>query len=264
MYADGLYVAAVQQGPYRPYVYPLRTLQGHMVTQAGSADHPHHLSIWIAHGDVDGLNFWVPEVVGVVPAPRILVRDTRTDVSDHGVVFDQRIEWADGAEELRLREQRRTHVRIWAEQVAVDLATTLTAPGRPVEFGTTKEVGLALRVADQIDVLDGGEIRSATGARNEAGTFDTRADWMDYSGPVTHEQVAGIAVFPHPDVADIPWFTRDYGPLYVGPWRHGPMTLGPDESFALGARFVAHDGGPDEVDIDGLFQRFRAKLGQRV
>lgn len=260
VYADGLYLGAVQQGLHRPYVYPLRTLRGHVVTQAGPVDHPHHLSIWIAHGDVDGLNFWAPEVLEIVPAPRILVRDTRTDVSNQGVAFDQRIEWVDGADQLRLHEERHTHVQIWAGHVAVDVATTLTAPGRPVELGATKEAGLALRVADPIDVLDGGEIRSASGARNEAGTFDTRADWMDYSGPVTHEHVAGIAVFPYPDVADVPWFTRDYGPLYIGPWRHGAISLGPDESFSLGGRFVAHDGGPDDVDIDELFQRFRTEF----
>ena len=261
VYADGRYLAAVQQGLYRPYVYPVRTLQGHVVTQAGPADHPHHLSIWLGHASVNGLNFWAPETLGMHPAPRILVRDTRTDVSADGVAFDQRIEWVDGAGGLMLRERRRVGVRLWAGQVAVDLAATLTAPDSPVALGADKDAGLALRIADQIDVLDGGEIRSATGARNETATFDTQADWMDYSGPVTHEHVAGVAVFPHPDVADTPWFTRDYGPIYVGPWRHGGMTLAPGESFTLGARFVAHDGGPDDVDLNGLFQRFRAEFG---
>ena len=262
VYADGRYLAAVQQGLYRPYVYPVRTLQGHVVTQAGPADHPHHLSIWLGHASVNGLNFWAPETLGMHPAPRILVRDTRTDVSADGVAFDQRIEWVDGAGGLMLRERRRVGVRLWAGQVAVDVAATLTAPDAPVELGIEKDAGLALRIADQIDVLDGGEIRSATGARNEAATFDTQADWMDYSGPVTHEHVAGIAVFPHPEVADTPWFTRDYGPIYVGPWRHGGMTLAPGESFTLGARFVAHDGGPDDVDINRLFQRFRGEFGR--
>ena len=261
VYADGRYLAAVQQGLYRPYVYPVRTLQGHVVTQAGPADHPHHLSIWLGHASVNGLNFWAPETLGMHPAPRILLRDTRTDISADGVAFDQRIEWVDGAGGLMLRERRRVGVRLWAGQVAVDVAATLTAPDSPVELGADKDAGLALRIADQIDVLDGGEIRSATGARNEAATFDTQADWMDYSGPVTHEHVAGVAVFPYPDVADTPWFTRDYGPIYVGPWRHGGMTLAPDESFTLGARFVAHDGGPDDVDLNGLFQRFRAEFG---
>ncbi len=262
VYADGRYLAAVQQGRYRPYVYPVRTVQGHVVTQAGPADHPHHLSIWLGHASVNGLNFWAPETLGMHPAPRILVRDTRTDISAGGVAFDQRIEWVDGAGGLMLHERRRVGVRLWAGQVAVDVTTTLSAADAPVELGQEKDAGLALRVADQIDVLDGGEIRSATGARNEAATFDTQADWMDYSGPVTHEHVAGVAVFPYPDVAETPWFTRDYGPIYVGPWRHRGMTLAPGESFTLGARFVAHDGGPDDVDINGLFQRFRAEFGR--
>ena len=198
VYADGRYLAALQQGLYRPYVYPVRTLQGHVVTQAGPVDHPHHLSIWLGHASVNGLNFWAPETLGICPPTHILVRDTRTDISADGVAFDQRIEWVDGDGGLMLRERRRVGVRTWAGQVAVDVAATLTAPDAPVELGADKDAGLALRIADQIDVLDGGEIRSATGARNEAATFDTQADWMDYSGPATHEHVAGVAVFPVP------------------------------------------------------------------
>ena len=261
VYADGQYLAAIQQGRFRPYIYPLRTVRGHVVTQAGPVDHPHHLSIWVAHGDVNGLNFWAPEVLDIAPAPRILVRDTSADVTARGVTFDQAIEWVvNGDEHLALFERRRTVVQLWEGHVAVDVSSTLKAPGQPVELGSTKEAGLAVRVADQIDVLDGGDIRSATGARGEAQTFDTQADWVDYSGPITRDQVAGIAVFPYPDVADTPWFTRDYGPIYVGPWRHGAMTLAPGECFTVAARFVAHDGGPDEVDINGLFRKFRAEM----
>ncbi len=262
VYADGRYLAALQQGLYRPYVFPVRTMQGHVVTQAGPADHPHHLSIWIGHKDVNGSNFWAPETLGIYPPPKILVRDTRTDISDQGVTFDQRIEWLDGAGGLVLRERRRTGVRLWAGHVAVDVVASLSASDAAVNFGQDKDAGLALRIADQIDVLDGGEIRSATGARNEAATFDTQANWVDYSGPVTNDHVAGVAIFPYPEVADTPWFTRDYGPIYVGPWRHSAMTLGPDESFTLGAKFVAHDGGPDDVDLDALFRRFRAEHGE--
>ena len=70
VFADGRYLAALQQGLYRPYVFPLRTVQGHVVTQAGPADHPHHLSIWVAHSKVNGLNFWAPETLGICPHRR--------------------------------------------------------------------------------------------------------------------------------------------------------------------------------------------------
>ena len=261
VYADGRYLAAVQQGLYRPYVFPVRTVRGHLVTQAAPADHLHHLSIWIGHTDVNGCNFWAPETLGIFPPPRILARDTRIDISADGVEFDQRIEWVDGDGGLVLRERRRTGVRLWAGHVAVDVSSTLSAPDTPVEFGQDKDAGLALRVADQIDVLDGGEIRSATGTRNEAATFDTQADWVDYSGPVTHEHVAGVAIFPYPEVADTPWFTRDYGPLYVSPWRHEAITLQPGQTRTVGARFAAHDGSCEEADVAGIYARFLAEIG---
>ena len=39
VYADGEYVAAVQEGKFRPYVYPFFTPAGHNVLQIAPADH---------------------------------------------------------------------------------------------------------------------------------------------------------------------------------------------------------------------------------
>src|SRR5947209_9084283 len=54
----------------KPYLYPLRTADGKIVTRAfpmdptvpGEAhDHPHHRGVWFTHGDVNGYNFWATE-----------------------------------------------------------------------------------------------------------------------------------------------------------------------------------------------------------
>jgi hypothetical protein len=42
----------------RPYLHPVRTLAGVEVTQAGPADHTHHLGAGVAIADVGGTNFW--------------------------------------------------------------------------------------------------------------------------------------------------------------------------------------------------------------
>ena len=50
----------------KPVLYPLRTAKGTLVTrgfpldprQGERVDHPHHVGMWLNHGDVNGLDFW--------------------------------------------------------------------------------------------------------------------------------------------------------------------------------------------------------------
>jgi hypothetical protein len=50
----------------RPYLYPLRTASGKVVTRSFPAgqlpgettDHPHHAGLFYGHGDVNGFNYW--------------------------------------------------------------------------------------------------------------------------------------------------------------------------------------------------------------
>ena len=53
----------------KPYLHPLRTASGKIVTRAypmenvegESKDHPHHRGLWFTHGDVNGFDFWANE-----------------------------------------------------------------------------------------------------------------------------------------------------------------------------------------------------------
>ena len=51
----------------KPYLYPLRSAEGIIVTRGfpmvtsipgESRDHPHHRSLFFAHGDINGVDFW--------------------------------------------------------------------------------------------------------------------------------------------------------------------------------------------------------------
>src|ERR1700736_6340885 len=50
----------------KPVLYPLRSARGTLVTrgfpldprQGERVDHPHHVGLWLNHGDVNGLDFW--------------------------------------------------------------------------------------------------------------------------------------------------------------------------------------------------------------
>src|SRR3989442_634601 len=53
----------------KPYVYPLRTASGVVVTRhfpmeefpGETHDHPHHRGMFFSHGDINGFNFWATE-----------------------------------------------------------------------------------------------------------------------------------------------------------------------------------------------------------
>src|SRR6185503_16827781 len=50
----------------KPVLYPLRTAKGTLVSRGfpldprpgERVDHPHHVGLWLNHGDVNGLDFW--------------------------------------------------------------------------------------------------------------------------------------------------------------------------------------------------------------
>lgn len=55
-YQDGSHIRAVSSP--RPYLHPLRTLAGTVVTDHQPLDHVWHLGVGVALQDVDGVNFW--------------------------------------------------------------------------------------------------------------------------------------------------------------------------------------------------------------
>ena len=260
VYVDGHYLAAVQQGKFRPYIHPVITPRGHAVTEIATADHLHHLGIWFAHEDIDGVNFWAPESQWTHPMPRMVATATDVEIADDDVTFRQEVDWLDGDGDVRLQDTRVIVIGERPDHTMVDVTVTVRAGEQPIRMGQTKEAGLAVRVADQIDVLDGGRITNANGQVNEAETFDQISDWVDYSGPISRSETAGIAIFPHPGSDGIPWFTRDYGPMYVSPWRHQEIILEPGQTRTVGARFAAHDGSCEEAGVAGLYAQFLAEI----
>jgi len=238
VYSDDRYLAAVQQGEFRPYIHPVITPRGHVVTQIAPADHLHHLGIWFAHEIVDGVDFWAPESrYGRTRQPKPCSRMVVTSTDARVITIGE-----------------------WPDHTMVDVAVTVQAGSSGVCLARTKEAGLAVRVADQIDVMDGGRIVNADGGVNETQTFDQVSAWVDYAGPINRTETAGVAIFPHPGNEGIPWFTRDYGPIYVSPFRHTSIELVPGETYTVGARFVAHDGSCEEANIADIYDRFRSEV----
>ncbi|WP_329171770.1 PmoA family protein [Streptomyces sp. NBC_01477] len=240
----------------RPYLHPLTTLGGTVVTELMPADHRHHLGAGIAVPDVAGRNFW---------GGRTYVRDQGpTELDNHGEQrhlrwtrraddgFTEELAWTAAGGRL-LHERRTLHVRqLTATAWELDLAFTLTnTTARPLRIGSPATNG---RPGAGYGGFFWRAPRTGTpplvftkDAAGEDAVHGRRAEWLALAGE--HWTLVLRA-------AD-PWFVRTREYPGVGPalaWR-SPLTvpaggtltrrvvtavadgrLGPGQAAALAAR----------------------------
>jgi hypothetical protein len=204
----------------RPYWFPLLDPYGHRVTRSFPMerlpgekwDHPHHRSLWVAYGEVNGTDNWSEDPKHATQAhqgfnylgggPVALVVDHNVSWRSHEgtAVLDERRVW------------RYYHLGERARLIDLEVDLTPAAGVPEVVFGDTKEGGLcSLRVATSMDVPKG-KITNSRGGVDEKQTWGKRAEWCDYSGPV-EGQTVGLTILDHPSSFRHPtwWHVRDYG-----------------------------------------------------
>ena len=264
----------------RPRIHPVIGPHGDPVTRplaedGDGKDHPHHRSIWISHGCVNGWNNWAEGdghawtrhrefeslESGSVYGRIVVVSDWEGDdyyVGEHksNQLVEERAEWTfyNTPEDVRI----------------FDLTVTLTAPDIDVLFGDTKEGGLAsIRVAESMEVRagEGGRIENGMGGVNEDETWGKRAPWCHYSGPVNGKRV-GVAIMDHPESFRYPtwWHVRNYGLMTANPfgWSHfyndaskrGNYVLEANKSLTGKYRFYIHAGSASEGKVGDAYHDF--------
>lgn len=221
--AGGAPFASVRLGQDQrvPCVHPIHAPGGALVTRGfplapgprDATDHPHHRGLWLAHGDVDGHDFWHAATC-------------RIEVEDHAVEGDEvrfTAVWRAGDTTL-LRERRRLRFVADARERRIETTIELQALAAPVTFGDTKEGCFALRLGPTLSI-DGahgrGRLEDAAG-RLDGDVWGKRAAWVLAEGPVDGRLVRVTMR----DDADNPWqptwwHARSYGLLALNPFgRH--------------------------------------------
>jgi len=243
-------------GVVKPYLYPINASQGMSVTEDGPKDHVHHRSLWVAHGDVNGVDFW-SEMPG-----HGIIRHLEIESIDAGPVYAEvtsRNLWESPEGEELLRETRT--LRVWnaySRNWLIDLVVELEAAG-DVTLGDTKEAGMiAVRVASTITVNNGGLLLNSYGAINEEEVWGRRAHWCDYSGPLGGG-ICGIAVFDHFSNPRHPtyWHARNYGLMAANIFglsqftgrRGGDLSLRRGETLKFRYRVYVHRGWAWEAKV---------------
>jgi hypothetical protein len=251
---------------HRPHFFPLLAPGGVAVTrsypdakQAGeTTDHPHHQSLWFAHGDVDGVDFWSGKDAFQVE------REPEAMRSGPGwCTFAMRTEWlvrgGKDAPPAWLTDRRIFRIAATSSERTIDLDLELQAPkDRPVKFGDTKEGSFALRLADPLRGEGPKEPGRLSDSEGRAGkdAWGKHADWVHATGVIDGHPV-GVALFDHPQNLRHPttWHARTYGLLAANPFGlhdfegaakgAGDYTIPAGGTLRLRYRVLIYAGEPD-------------------
>jgi hypothetical protein len=236
----------------RPNFFPVYSPSGLPVTTNCAYRYNHHKSIFIGHAKVNGINFFHDN------------NHTRDDLGDIELV---RAEGETGNACIQLRTENRwaakqgAHIlqekrdTVWTPGHRVhvlDISSSLVPQVDEVLFEQDSHSYIGVRVADSMDVEDGGRLLNSSGQENEAGTMGEYADWLDYSGMVAGHPV-GVTLISHPSNPPSPFFSRDYGTMLANFTLQGSYSLKKGETLVQRFRILVHEGAADAADI-GRYQ----------
>lgn len=241
----------------RPFLYPLIGPGGARMTRNWpmqevpdeERDHPHHRSLWYAHGDINGHDFWSEsDKAGKTVHQHFELLDS----GRKGIIISKnKLVAKDGS--VVAHDTRK--LTFYSDATYFDFEITIEATQGELTLGDTKEGSMAIRLAETMRLkgkVGKGHIVNSEGVRDGA-TWGKRAKWCDYYGPADGKDV-GVAIFDHPQNPRHPtwWHVRDYGlfaanPFGVHDFEKRPagtgnliVPAGKDVKFRY--RFYLHEG----------------------
>ena len=275
-----------------PFCYPIIGPGGAVMTRhypmaavpGEERDHPHHRSLWFAHGSVNGQDFWTERK----EAGRIVHRGFADISSGVNTGFIKTLhDWVAADGQIICSDEQTLAFSPGNDNstVVLDFAITFKASAGDLILGDSKEGAFAIRVAESMRVLlplqkgapaqagqgrivlstgerdDGASAVAAKNARREAGTWGKRAAWCDYHGPVG-DKLIGFAIMDHPANPRHPtwWHVRDYGLFAANPFgQHdfenlkdahaGDLKIPAGQSLTFRYRVVVHEGDEKSARI---------------
>lgn len=242
-------------------------------------DHPHHRSLWFAHGAVNGIDFWAE-----TPKAGRIQHDKFVEVqsgTDSGVIKST-CKWLAPDGKVVCTDERtfRVYNRPGNERL-FDFEITIKAPAdRDVLFGDTKEGTMAVRLNEQLRVTRGkkepgsGHIVLSSGVRDDAPpakgdtkTWGKPAEWCDYWGKIDGKTL-GLAIFDHPSnpVHPTTWHVRDYGLFAANPFGihdfekkppgTGNLNVPAGKSVTFKYRFYIHEGDEKQAKVAERYKEY--------
>lgn len=248
----------------RPFCFPVNAADGTCVTAdqaTGGGDHPHHRSLWVAQGAVNGADHWAGKTEES-PKQRNVAIKAEGDTITQDLIWDAK----DGSP--MLGEKRTLRFFAWPDGTrGIDLTSVFTPVDGPVTFGDTKEGGLC-SVRLHKEIAANSTILNSAGATGEKETWGKPAKWCDESGQIGGKPY-GIAILDHPANPRHPstWHVRKYGLMTANifglsdfdkknPKGSGDFKVTKDKPVTFKYRVVIHEGGANPAELDAKWTEF--------
>ncbi|WP_460525702.1 DUF6807 domain-containing protein [Flindersiella endophytica] len=238
----------------RPYLHPVRTLAGHVVTDARPDSHQHQLGISIALPDVGGYNFWGGRTYVAGHGPAWLdnhgIQRHERWLSSSETGCEHALSWVgahDGVELLRERRSISARLVAGAEAWILDLSTSLTnATGQALALRTPAASGRAGAGYGGYfwrGPAISGNVRLLSPQGTSVGAVHgVAAPWLAVS-PGTGEWTM-LLVPGDSATAQDRWFVRarDYLGVGLSPCWDRPLVLAPAETLSRRLLAIVADG----------------------
>ena len=265
-------------GGAKPYLYPLRTAAGIVVTRhypmekfpGETRDHPYHRGLYFSHGDINGYDFWGNEPGQT--GPRIGRMELKQVAEAQGGPRSGRIvavfDGLDAQGKAMMTETRTIVFHADPTLRMIDYEVSIE-PRIRLTYGDTKEGTFAIRLATALSEDRTGRMVSADGRETEKNVWGKRSPWVDYYGQVDGQTV-GVAIFDHPSNPRHPtwWHARAYGLFAANIFglhdftgdksQNASLTLEPGGTLRFRYRVVIHPGDVKAANIAALYREYAA------
>ena len=242
--------------------WPLKNVEGE------EHDHKHHRSLWFAHGEINGVDFWSEDK----SFGRTVHEKFNAIKSGPGSgTISSRNNWVTQDGKVICTDDRTVRIYDSTNPRMLDFEITLHASNGELTFGDTKEGMMSIRLAESMRLTHGkksgdGHIVTSAGV-HDGDTWGKRADWVDYYGPVDGK-IVGVAMFDHPKNPRHPtwWHVRDYGLFAANPFglhdfekkpaHSGDFKVPAGQSVTFKYRLIFHEGDVQRAKIAELYGKY--------
>jgi hypothetical protein len=247
----------------KPYIHPLATIEGEVLSALRPADHRWHRAIWWSWKAIDGVNYWEEDKSGRSKGITTL-RDVKvTCNSDFSARLLLDLAYHPPEQMPVLTEKRLLVFAAPDERGSyhVDWNARFTATTKDVVLNQNSYGGMAARLAAALRPTKDKPSWQFTSDEGHQGEKISQARWVNFSGPLGSGRTAGLAIFVHPDSPrqPHPWRVIPHMP-YFNPAFTGKedYTLPSGKSITLRYRILVHDGSLDKEALEKHWQHFAA------
>jgi len=257
----------------KPYFHPLCLTDGTELTWHRPPDHPWHRALWFSWKYINGLNYWEEDrKTGLSDGRTELVDITVTPDDAYAAQIIMTLGYRPPDRPAVLTEKRLISVSAPDEQgqYYIDWHSSFTAgtedvlldrtgiPGEKDGKGWGGYAGLSVRIAKGVSDW---QVIDSEGRKNML-AHGKNARWMDFGGQTAAGNMAGIAIFDHPNNLrhPSPWYVAmdanvPFGYFSPALLFNKPYTLPAGKSLALRYRVLIH---PDRADKSLMQSEWKA------